>query len=299
MGPIKVGIAAVLLACGCASSQPPAASSPTAGSSTMQAVSKRFALVGSDGVLVEVVDFEGGDSLIRVSGFEGPLKNKAVLHRRSEEGEDLRYVTQWSGRDWLTLLRSGQQSYIGAYWRLAMPGRDPMPVAYSDERAEKVDADSLWAAHQQQERAGELEQIQKFDQVSERRHEDELVEISARGASRECGVTLKASIAWETVSDQALRERTVSDWCTSALRAINSACSATTEVRSFVQQQVKEVSCRYDGNGEMSLDAGRLTWSMNLNVEDVDSLAGRAFTNVYLPQDSNATASNGSPGGSR
>lgn len=284
MWSINIGIATVLLVCGCASSQPPAASSPTASSSSMQAVSKRFALVGSDGVLVEVVDFEGGESLIRVSGMEGPLKNKVVSYRRSEEGEDLRYVTQWAGRDWLTLLRSGQHSYIGTYWRLAMPGREPMPVAYSDARGEKVDADSLWAAHQEQQRAGELDQIQKFDQSSERRHEDELVEVSARGASRECGTELKASIAWETVSDEALRERTVSDWCTSALRAMYSACSATAEVRSLVQQQVKEVSCRYDGKGEMSLDAGRLTWSMNFNVEDVNGLAGKAFTNIYLPE---------------
>ncbi|HTU58665.1 MAG TPA: hypothetical protein VMF89_09525 [Polyangiales bacterium] len=298
MWPIKVRIAAVLLVCGCASSQPPAASSPTAGSSTMQAVSKRFALVGSDGVLVEVVDFAGGESLIRISGSEGPLKNKAVLHTRSEEGEDLRYVTQWSGRDWLTLLRSGHQAYMGTYWRLAMPGREPMQVAYSDDRGEKVDADKLWAAHQEQLRAGELEHIQKLDQSKERREEEEVVERSAQGASRECGSTLRASIAWETVSDQALRERSVSDWCASALRAMNSACVATPEVRSFVQQQIKEVSCRYDGKGEMSLDAGRLTWSMNLNVEDVDTVAGRAFTNIYLPEDG-ATASNGSPGGSR
>jgi hypothetical protein len=299
MWPINVRIAAVILVCGCASSQPPAASSPTASSSSMQAVSKRFALVGSDGVLVEVVDFEGGESLIRITGSEGPLKNKAVMHRRSEEGNDLRYVTQWSGRQWLTVLRSGQHSYLGTYWRLAMPGREPMPVAYSEGRGEKVDADNLWAAHQQQQRAGELDHIQKFDQSSERRHEDELVETSAQGASRECGSTLRASIAWETVSDQALREHTVSDWCTSALRAMYSACIATAEVRSFVQQQVKEVSCRYDGNGEMSLNAGRLTWSMNFNVEDVNSLAGRAFTNIYLPEESGASASNGSPGGSR
>jgi hypothetical protein len=296
MRPINVAIAAVLLVCGCASSQPPAASSPTASSSSMQAVGKRFALVGSDGVLVEVVDFEGGESLIRVSGMEGPLKNKAVLYRRSEEAEDLRYVTQWAGREWLTLLRSGHHSYIGTYWRLAMPGREPMPVSYSEKHSEKVDADSLFAAHQQQQGAGELDQIKKFDQSAERHTEDEIVNVSAQGTSRECGTELKASIAWDTVSDEALRERTVSDWCTSALRAMYSACIPTAEVRSFVQQQVKEVVCRYDGKGEMSLNAGRLTWSMNLNVEDVNSLAGKAFTNIYLPEE---PASNGSPGGSR
>jgi hypothetical protein len=287
-------IAVLLLACGCASSQPPAASNTTAAKSTAQGVSKHFALVGSDGVLVEVVDLEGDESLIRVTGMEGPMKNKVISHRRTEEGDDLRYVTQWEGRDWLTLLRSGKNYWIGTYWRVAMPLREPMPVAYSEASGDKVDVDSLIAEHKRQKDAGELEQLQKFDQSAERRRENEAVDNSARAASRECGSPLQASIVWETVSDETLRKLTVSDWCTSALRSIYAACVATAEVRAFVKEQIKEVSCRYDGNGEMSLHAGRLTWAMNFDVEDVDGLSGRAFTNIYLPEETTASASSGS-----
>ena len=291
-------IAAGLLVCSCASTQPPAASSPTAASSSIKAVSKRFALVGSEGVLVEVVDFEDGEALVRVSGVQGPLQHKVVSHRRGLDGNDLRYTTQWSGREWLTLLRSGDSSWIGTYWRLSMPGSEAIPVAYSEQHSDKVDPDSLFAAHQKQRSAGELGHIAQFDQSAERRHEDELVATSVQAASRECGSTLKATIAWDTLSDQALREQSVSDWCASALRAVKSACYSSAELKSFVQQQIKEVSCRFDGNGEMSLSAGRLTWSMNLNLGDVDALADKAFTRIYLPEDAEPAASNGSPGGS-
>jgi len=299
MRKIFIGFAAALVAYSCASAQPPAASSPTTASSAMKAVSKRFALVGSEGVLVEVVDFEDGEALLRITGVEGPLQNKVLSHRRGLEGSDLRYITQWSGREWLTLLRSGDSAWLGTYWRLSMPGQEAIPVAYSEPHSEKVDADSLFAAHQKQRSAGELDNIGRFDQSAERRHEDEIVATSVQAASRECGSALKASIAWDTLSDRALREQSVSDWCASALRAVKSACYSSPELKSFVQQQVKEVSCRFDGNGEMSLQGGRLTWSMNLNLGDVDTLANKAFSRIYQPEESEPSASNGSPSGSR
>lgn len=281
----SISLVMMLLACSCASTQPPAASSPTAASTNNEAVNKRFALVGSDGVLVEVVDFQNGDALLRVTGVDGPLQNKVVSHRRGLDGNDLRYVMQWAGREWLTLLRSGDASWVGTYWRLAVPGAEAIPVTYSESKSEKLDVDGLVAAHEKQQLSGELDQLQRFVQSTERGKEDEVVTTSASVANRECGSSLKAAIAWDTVSDEALREHDVSDYCASALRALKSACDSSPEVKSFIQKQVKDVSCRYDGNGEMSLDAGRLTWAMSFKLGDLDNLAGKALTRIYLPDE--------------
>jgi hypothetical protein len=288
MRSISVSVAMISLLCSCASTQPPAASSATAAGA--QSVSKRFALVGRDGVVVEVLDLQDGEALIRVSGAESPLQNKVLSHRRGKDAQDLRYTTQWAGREWLTLLRSGDSSWIGTYWRLYLPGGEAIPVAYSEERSEQVDADSLFAAHEQQRRAGELEQLQRFSQSSERGEQDETVSTSAGVASRECGSTLEAAIAWDTVSDQALREHSVSDYCISALRALQSACYSSPELKSFIQKEVRDVSCRFDGSGEMSLNAGHLTWSMNISLGDLDTLASKAFTRIYLPGEAGSAA---------
>lgn len=283
MRSISMTMVTACLAWSCASTQPPAASSPTPGT-TQQAFSKRFALVGADGVLVEVVDLQGDEALIRVSGVESPLQGKVVSHRRAKEQDDLRYTTQWSGREWLTLLRSGQSSWVGKYWQLNLQGEQAIPVAYSEERSEKVDVDGMFAAHEEQRRAGTLDELQRFNQYSERGQEDEEVNISASAASRECDSPVKGAIAWDTVTDQALRENNVSDYCKIALRALNSACTSSPEAKSFVREKVKEVSCRFDGTGQMTLDAGRLTWSMNFGLGDLDTLAGRALTELYLPE---------------
>jgi hypothetical protein len=281
MRSISIGVAVLSFACSCGSAPPPAASSTTA---VNQAVGKRFALVGSNGVVVEVLDLQDGQALVHIRGADGPLRDKVIAHRRSLEGQDLRYTTQWAGREWLTVLRSGTDAWVGTYWSLYQPGHEPISLAYSEARGEQIDADSLLATHERQKRAGELEQLQRFDQSSERGQEDATVSTSAGVANRECGSSLKAAIAWDTVSDQALREHSVSDYCISALRALQSACFASPELKAFVQQQVKDVTCRFDGQGEMRLDAGRLTWSMNLELGDLDTAASKALARIYVPE---------------
>src|SRR5687767_7128576 len=128
MRAISIRAVLALLACGCASAQPPAASNAATVGTTDANISKRFALVGADGVSVEVVDLADGHSLLRVSGVEGPLQNKVVAHRRGQDGQDLRYTTQWSGREWLTLLRSGDGAWVGTYWRLYQPGNEAIAL---------------------------------------------------------------------------------------------------------------------------------------------------------------------------
>jgi hypothetical protein len=284
MRPISIMVLMFVLLCGCASSPPPAASSPSAGGN-MPALSKRFALTGSNGLLVEVVDFQNGEALLRVSGMEGPLQNKVLLQKRTRDGQDLRYTMPWGGRERLTLLLSGQSDWIGTYWQLYIPGGgEAIPVSYSDSDSGKVDAESMFAAHEKLRKSGELEELQRFHPSADRAQEDEAVANSAAATSRECGAPVTAAIAWETVSDQALREHTVADWCTCALHALSSACLASPEAKSFVRNQVQSVSCRLDGAGEMNVDAGRLSWSVSFEQGDLDSLASKAFGRLYLPQ---------------
>lgn len=284
MRPISLGVLMFALLCGCASSPPPAASSPSA-AGNMPPISKSFALTGANGVLVEVVDFQNGEALLRVSGVEGPLQNKVLPQKRSRDGGDLRYTMQWGGRERLMLLLSGQNDWIGTYWQLYVPeGGDAIPVSYSDAHSGKLDAESMFAAHEKLRKSGELEELQRFHQSADRAQEDEAVAKSAAATSRECGAPVTAAIAWETVSDQALREHAVADWCTCALHALSSACLASPEAKSFVRNQVQSVSCRMDGTGEMSVNAGRLTWSASFEQGDLESLAGKALGPLYLPQ---------------
>lgn len=286
MRSINVRLLMFVLLSGCASAPPPAASSPSGAMGTMPAISKSFALAGSDGVLVEVVDFQNGEALLRVSGVEGPLQNKVLLQRRTRDAKDLRYTMQWGGRERLMLLQSGDADWVGTYWRLYVPGGavEAIPVSFSEAHSSKIDAEGMFAAHEKLRKSGELEQLQRFHQSADRAEEDEAVGNAAAATSRECGVALKAEIVWETVSDQALREHSVADWCTCALHALSSACLASPEAKNFVRDQVQSVACRLDGAGDMSVNAGRLTWSANFDLSDLDSLAGKAFSRLYLPQ---------------
>jgi hypothetical protein len=244
-------------------------------------VSKTSALVGQDGVVVELVDFEDGSGLLHVIGLESTLKDKVYRVKvvNNQEG-DLLYVLPWRGRDWATVIRSGDPAVFGTYWVLRAPSSDlAVPLAYSKSDGEKVNAAALLAAHEKQKQSGELDALQKYDRRAESTREEQSLAESAASVDADCGSKLKVGVVWDTVEDKALQERSISDYCDSVLAALHAAC-ATPAGKQFVQQQVRQVTCRFDGKGEMSLNAGQLSWAINFELSDLVTLANRAFASL-------------------
>jgi hypothetical protein len=264
----------LIVSCG-ASSPPPAASSPTA--SDVRGVRKTFALIGEDGVVVEIVDFEDGSGLLHVKGLDSTLQDKVYRVKLVKQDGDLIYTLPWRGREWSTVIRSGDPSFLGRYWVLRAPSSDlSVPLAYSDSHTPEVSASALLATHEQQKQSGELDKLQRYDRRAEYKPEEEALADSAKSVDADCGSKLSAAIAWDTVDDKALQERSISSYCGSALNALRAACS-TSGGKQFVQQ-VRQVTCRFDGHGEMSLNAGQLSWAINFELSDLDTLASRALS---------------------
>lgn len=239
---------------------------------------KTFALEGEDGVVVEIVDFEDGSALLHVSGLESTLQDKVYrVQRVNQKDGDLIYVLPWRGRDWSAVIRSGDPAVFGTYWVLRAPSSDlSVPLAYSESRGAKVNAAALLASHEKQKQSGELDALQKYDRRAESTREEQSLAETAANVDAECGSKLKAAVAWDTVDDKSLQERSISEYCASAFAALQAAC-ATPAGKQFVQQQVRQVTCRFDGQGEMSLNAGQLTWAINFELSDPVSLANRAL----------------------
>jgi len=273
-----LSITVLSLICSCGGSSPaPGASSPTAASS-VRGARKTLGFVGQDGLIVEVVEFEDDSALLRVTGVETTLQDKVYRVQLVRKDGDLLYNLPWRGREWSALIRSGDPNFIGTYWVLRPPSSDvSMQLAFSRSQGEKVDAAALLALHDKQRESGELDKLQRYERRAEYAREEENLEDTVRSVNAECGSKLKAAVVWDTVDDKALQERSISSYCASALGALRSACG-TPDGKQFVQQQVRQVSCRFDGNGEMSLNAGQLSWALNFELSDLDTLANRALS---------------------
>ena len=279
---LSLTIMSVLCSCG-ASSPAPGASSPTGATSNVRGVVKSFALLGQDGVVVEIVDFEDGTALLHVKGLDSTLKDKVFRTQLVKKDGDLLYVLPWRGRDWSTVIRSGNSDFIGTYWNLRPPSTDvSIQLYYSTSESPDVDAAALLATHEKQKQSGELDQLQRYERRAEYGKEEEYLADTAKSVNAACGSALKASVVWDTVDDKSLQQRSVSDYCGSVLNALRGTCDSPGG-KQFVQQQVREVVCSFDGTGEMALSAGRLSWAINFELSDLETLAHRALANLPQP----------------
>lgn len=275
--------AIALLACG---GQAPAAQHaepvhPQPPPAPMPEVSQLRAFTGPDGILIEAVDFGDGTALLSVHGADSDITGKILRYERKQDGGDLRYQTQWTGRSWNVLVRRSDRYRPEPSWTAYLPRLGEVHLAYDEEKSQTIDAPALYAAHLEQDRRGDLAPLQRFDRAAEEaRHNEAFGEDRAR-TEKDCGATFAAEIVWPTVGDGALLDKSVSGFCDSVLSGLRSACGYPAG-KAFVAKHIQRVRCRLDRPepeqaGALSLSDGVLDWAIHFELTNLDQAAFAAL----------------------
>ena len=235
------------------------------------------ALAGPEGLKIELVDLDDGTTLVRQSGERTEVTN-LVLRTTPEDhgGGRLSFVTTVHGRDWNIVWRNPQSYGGGGYrWEAYLPGgnvRDGVRLEYSEELSAAVDAEQLRAQHLSQLQAGTLAELARFDRAGEQGEEEDAFSQRAERVTKACGQPLTATVAWDTVSDERLRDKSISGYCASGLSALEHACDDDAG-KAFVAAQVQRYACRFDGDGTMKVEDGTLTWGIHFDLSNLDQRA--------------------------
>lgn len=282
-----VGFGVVLVFAGACGGQVPAPESSAAAVQPAQPaplppVRTTRALSGPDGLAIAVVEFEAGHALIDVQGSDSPLSGKVLRYEPSASGDRLRYQTQWTGRSWNVLVRTTQRYGGQTAWNAYLPEVGEVKLTYDEEGSSAVDAAAIHARHLEQQARGELEPLQRFDRAAEERKEREALAKEVGRTGEACGRSLSADVAWTTVSDAQLLDKSVSGYCDSVLYALRNACGHASGKR-FVQDHVKAVRCSFDGEGRMQLKDGTLGWAIGFELMNLDRTAFAALKQLTPP----------------
>jgi hypothetical protein len=257
---------------GCAGTQQPQAERP------LRAVQQARWFRGADGMHVEAIDFADGTSLVRVLGLDSEITGKVFPCERTQNGERLEYRTKLHGGDWYALVKERD-----GRWMAYVPGaQHGYELEYLEGKSSSVDGAGLQRAHQEQTDRGELAALMRFDRQKEQQQsEAQLAEASARAAER-CGKALPTSVAWESVSDAQLLDKSVSGYCESILSGLSRLCEDEVGKR-FVSANVNAVECRLDGDNKLALAAQKLRWSINFDISNADQQAYGALLALTAP----------------
>ncbi len=267
MRALILGLAA--LAIGCSSSPPPvAATEPEPADAPIEidfeVIDDAQVYRGDEGLRVTVVPLVSDDPeefLIEVRGLRSDIDGLVLRYEKAQQGRDrFSYVTTINGRDYNTVWidRRRGTTRVEVY----LPGiSGSRAVSFDEDASAEVDPQKLARRHAEIVADGTVAELQAFNRDERQAHHDESLgdEMARRFATCEMQ-DVPVQIDWSTVTDEQLKQYSVSSFCGAVGRGAESVCRFA-QGREAVKERVREVRCEIGDEMALRLDDGVLTWT--------------------------------------
>jgi hypothetical protein len=271
-------------ALGCGASPPKSATSAEqpAAELSASAVGQTRAFTGPEGLRVQAVDLADNGALVAASGVASEATGRVVRCEREQDGPYLYYRTIFHGRRWNVLVRRESSAGAGT-WTAYLPGasQNGFELTYAEKESAEINAQELYRQHRAQDASGQLAALQSFDRPAEERSEQEQLDAAAKRTAEDCGGPLQLQVAWNTISDEQLKEKSVSGYCESVLSGLSNICRFESG-RAFVKARIKKAVCRLDGKSELALEGDALRWAISFDTYNLQDRAREALWAIKL-----------------
>ncbi|PTL77808.1 hypothetical protein [Vitiosangium sp. GDMCC 1.1324] len=214
-------------------------------------------------------------ALVYVQGTGGEFDGKALLHKYNASNGDEDYSTVLRGNGYRTFLvrpRWGARSHL-----LNVPGRgDSIAVAYDESRTQALKAKDIYALYEKLKADGTIARLEAFDRPGTMAsYEQELAE-ALKSMNKTCGTSTTVSIVWDSISDEVLKQTSISAFCGYPLSALEKLCD-TNVGKQIIREKVRELRCQFGAAQTGVVDAGRVTWTVQTDVPNQEDFAIHYF----------------------
>ncbi|MCP3104699.1 hypothetical protein LZ198_38125 [Myxococcus sp. K15C18031901] len=234
---------------------------------------------GAEGEEVAVIPLTPRESkkyILRVKGTGSPIDGKVLPFDLKDYSTSSslqhNYVTQWGGRGYTVL-------YVrNSNYELYVPGRGKeIRVSFDEKRTQALKPEEVYKEHQKQDADGTLKKLMAFDRAGESARHDKDFAETLREMNTACGASVAASIDWKSVSDDQLKELSISGYCEPPLESLKQLCDASNVAKKTVQARVKQITCRLGDSLDPKLDADRLIWTTTRDASNQQDFATKFF----------------------
>ncbi len=222
-------------------------------------------LTGPDGARVEIAEFGTEDAYLKITGVRSPVAGIVFPITVRENGRRLEYTTIRDGDDYYPIHKETMPDG-STRWTLYAPGLSAgMVLEWSEEESPTLDGDALHATFVEQSRDGTLEAIQRFDREAAQARNDEAIASALTRTEEACGSVPEWSFAWDTISDEVLKEKSVAGYCGNVLQAFRNLCRWD-PAKAFVAS-IDRVECSWIDEGQnLALEGGNLSWQVSVEM---------------------------------
>jgi len=236
---------------------------------------------GGEGITVTVVPLlpnSERDALIEVRGVESKIDEVVLRHKQAEGREDPTWVTTIAGEDFWTLESKKVWGTNRLVLRLPEKPMESIEVFFDEKLSKRARASTFVNRHEKQVKSGVIKKLAAWNRAErEAGHAKEFAGEVAE-MNKACGTAITASIDWKSVTDEHLKDLSISSYCGSIVGALEDACE-TPETKAKIAEGLKKIECRFtekDLRLRMEADAS-LVFLTHRNAANVDD-----FTAAYV-----------------
>ncbi|MBI4817950.1 MAG: hypothetical protein HY791_16940 [Deltaproteobacteria bacterium] len=237
---------------------------------------------GPERVRIELLELGGGDrALIKVDGVKGETTGLVLEHRLITEDSRARWVTQLDGEDWATMWREGAGGQVE--WKLRNPEdwRVPIAIQFDEAASKTLDPVPLLTLHEKQRDQGVLSKLATFDRPKNEAERNAELSKEAADTSEKCGFAIAAEIDWASITDDVIKQYSISGYCESGLSGLEFVC-ASASVKSKLAPTLKKLRCSFAEAASARIEGDTLLWSPALKQTNLDELARNALRTQAL-----------------
>ncbi|MCL2714722.1 MAG: hypothetical protein FWD68_09135 [Alphaproteobacteria bacterium] len=205
-------------------------------------------------------------ALVRVQGVNLPIDNVVFLAEKTVQGERTVLSITYDGRSFGLIVNNEGGSYWSYGTKAFLPGgnvRDGIQIGYDEEASKKVDLKALADAYDGQVKNGVQDKLARFDRDRAIAKGDAGAREADEQAAKACGVPVKTTIDWGSVTDDQMQRLSIGGFCGTVAEAAQRLC-----VDSYTnKEQFKawlgghsNITCQFGDRLRLSADNGTIAF---------------------------------------
>jgi len=218
---------------------------------------------GREGLIVTLVPLMPKDSkkaIIEVKGVDSELDGLKLMYKLVNEGRREAYVMTYDGRNSYRLRT--EVGYWGKWTSVYLPDvKGEFNVGFDDKASKALDLKKFKEDYLKQEKNKVQEKLAVFKKDKHKKEANEAFNKLAEKASKACGTSIQASIDWKSVSEDNLKELSISSYCGAPLESLEYLCKKSDATKKVASQKLAKFNCRIGDKLHLGITDKSLNWT--------------------------------------
>lgn len=186
-------------------------------------------------------------ALVRIKGVNHAIDDVVFLADKVVEGRRMSLRTTLDGRPWSLVITQDYDGWGGSYaaTQAYVPGlRDGVHLRYDEAGSKALALNTLLQSYQKQKAQGVQDKLAQFDRAKAVASAEAQLKEADESASQACGVPVRTSVAWASVSEDQMKRLSIGGYCAAVANASRQLCGSDAGFKARAASLAR-ISCQF------------------------------------------------------